>query len=407
VTDFSFSELTATQRQKDLDLAELIASLATLVGGEQAVASAATVIGADGLTPAVPLLQPLALSAGTRRAIGHHEGLLAETRLAAAAASGGTSQELARIQRVRPRTLLTIAALAAAFYFILPQLAQVGSSWHAIQSAHWVWVPVVIAMSVLTYLASAVSLIGGVPGWVPFWPTVLTQAASSFINRVSPANVGGMALNARFLQKSGVDPAAGVAAVGLSALAGAVVHGILLVLFFALASRGLTHAFKLPSASKLLLILAVLAALVGILVATRRGRRFAATRGLKALRSASASLRRVAASPVKLAMLLGGSAAVTLAYIGGLAASVQAFGGGAGFAEIGAVYLAASAIAAASPTPGGLGAIEAALVAGLTGVGLSSGAAVSAVLTYRLATYWLPVAPGWISLGFLQRGDYV
>ncbi|MCW2906674.1 MAG: hypothetical protein JWL68_1463 [Actinomycetia bacterium] len=407
LTDFSFSELTATQRQKDLDLAELIASLATLVGGEEAVASSAAVLGADGLTPAVPLLQPLALSAGTRRALRHHGRLLVETRSAAAAASGGTGQELARIQRVRPRTLLTVAALAAAFYFILPQLAQVGSSWHAIQSAHWVWVPVVIAMSVLTYLASAVSLIGGVPGWVPFWPTVLAQAASSFINRVSPANVGGMALNARFLQKSGVEPAAGVAAVGLSALAGAVVHGILLVLFFGLASRGLTHAFKLPSASKLLLVLAVLAALVGILLATRRGRRFAVTRGLKALRSASASLRRVAASPVKLAMLLGGSAAVTLAYIGGLAASVQAFGGGAGFAEIGAVYMAASAIAAVSPTPGGLGAIEAALVAGLTGIGLSSGAAVSAVLTYRLATYWLPVAPGWISLSFLQRGDYI
>ena len=407
LTDFTFSELAATQRQKDLDVAELIASLATLAGGEAAVASAAAVLGAGGLAAAVPLLQPLALSAGTRRAIAHHEGLLVKTRAAAAAASGRTDQPLARIQRVRPRTLLTITALAGAFYFILPQLAQVGSSWHAMQSAHWVWVPVVIAMSVLTYLASAVSLMGGVPGRVPFWPTVLTQAASSFVNRVSPANVGGMALNARFLQKSGVEPAAGVAAVGLSALAGAVVHGILLVVFFAWASRSLAHAFKLPSASKLLLILAVLAALIGILLATRRGRRFAATRVLKALRSAAVSLRRVAASPVKLALLVGGSAMVTLAYIGGLAASVQAFGGGAGFAAIGAVYLAASAIAAASPTPGGLGAIEAALVAGLTGVGLSSGAAVSAVLTYRLATYWLPVIPGWISLRLLQREDYI
>jgi glycosyltransferase 2 family protein len=50
------------------------------------------------------------------------------------------------------------------------------------------------------------------------------------------------------------------------------------------------------------------------------------------------------------------------------------------------------------------------LLAGLaagTGVGLSSGAAVSAVLTYRLATYWLPVVPGWISLRFLQRRDYL
>jgi undecaprenyl-diphosphatase len=216
-----------------------------------------------------------------------------------------------------------------------------------------------------------------------------------------------MALNARYLQKSGVDPATGVAAVGLSALAGAVVHGILLVVFFMWASRSLAHAFKLPPASKLLLILAVAAALVGIVLATRRGRRFAGTRLLKGLRSAYASLRRVAVSPVKLTLLIGGSALVTLAYIGGLAAAVQAFGGGTGIAEIGAVYMAAAAIAAASPTPGGLGAIEAALVAGLTGVGLSSGAAVSAVLTYRLATYWLPVAPGWIALNLLQRRDYV
>jgi uncharacterized protein (TIRG00374 family) len=407
LTDFSFSDLAATQRPKDLDLAELMASLAILVGADRAVSSATAVIGARGVASAAPLLQPLALSAATRHSIARHEGLLAKTRSAAATGGGRADQQLARIQRVRPRTLVTIAALAGAFYFLLPQLAQVGSSWHAIQSAHWAWLPVVILMSALTYPASAASLMGGVPGRVPFWPTVLTQAASSFVNRVSPANVGGMALNARYLQKSGVDPAAGVAAVGLSALAGAVVHGILLVIFFLWASRSLAHAFKLPPASKLLLILAVVAALVGIVLATRRGRHFAATRLLKGLRSANAGLRRVAASPGKLTLLIGGSALVTLAYIGGLAASVQAFGGGAGIAEIGAVYMAASAIAAASPTPGGLGAIEAALVAGLTGIGLGSGAAVSAVLTYRLATYWLPVAPGWIALTLLQRRDYI
>jgi uncharacterized membrane protein YbhN (UPF0104 family) len=407
LTDFSFSELAATQRQKDLDLAELMASLATLAGGDAAVASAAAVIGGRGLAPAVPLLQPLALSAATRHSIARHEGLLAATRSAAAEASGSGAQQLARLQRVRPRTLLTIAAAAGAFYLILPQLAQVGSSWRAFQSADWAWVPVIIAMSVLTYLASAASLIGGVPGRVPYWPTVLAQWASSFINRISPANVGGMALNARFLQKSGVEPAAGVAAVGVNALVGAIAHVALIVIFFVWAGQALGQAFKLPPASKLLLILAVLAALVGIVLATRQGRRFAATRLLKGARTAAASLRRVAVSPVKLSLLLGGSALVTLAYIGGLAASIQAFGGGLGIAEIGAVYLGAAAIAAASPTPGGLGAIEAALIAGLTGVGLGAGAAVSAVLTYRLATYWLPVAPGWYALRLLQRGDYI
>ncbi len=68
---------------------------------------------------------------------------------------------------------------------------------------------------------------------------------------------------------------------------------------------------------------------------------------------------------------------------------------------------AAAAIAAASPTPGGVGAFEAALAAGLTGIGISSGAAVAAVLVYWLATYWLPVVPGWFSWRLLQRMDYV
>ena len=79
-------------------------------------------IGRDGVAAAVPLLQPLALSAGTRRAIARHEGLLTQTRAAAAAVSGREDQELARIRRVRPRTLLAIAAAAGAFYFLLPQL---------------------------------------------------------------------------------------------------------------------------------------------------------------------------------------------------------------------------------------------------------------------------------------------
>ncbi len=407
LTDFSFSELAATQRQQDLDLAELLASLAILTGADRAVSSAAEVIGAQQLARAVPLLQPLALSAATRHAIAREDGLLAATRSAAAAASGLSEPPLARLQRVRPRTLLAITAAAGAFYFVLPQLADVGSSWHALQSAQWAWLPVIIAFSALTYLASAAALIGAVPGRVPFWPTTLTQAASSFVNRVSPANVGGMALNARFLQKSGVSPGAGVAAVGVNALMGAVAHLILLVIFFTLAGHQLAHAFKLPAASKVLLILAVVAAVAGIVLATRRGRRFARTRLLPGLRSAAASLRAVAVSPVRLTLLVGGSVLITLAYVGGLVASVQAFGGHAGITEIGAVYLGAAVIAAASPTPGGLGAIEAALVAGLTGIGVPPGPAVSAVLTYRLATYWLPVIPGWAAWRLLQRRDYV
>ena len=408
LVDFSFAELAATGRQRAIDVAELLTSLAGRIGPDRAVAAAAAAIGASGVAAAVPLLQPLALSAGTRRAIKGQDELLKRTRAAAIAASGDDAdKDLARLQRVRPRTLLVIAALAGAFYFLLPQIAQVSSSWHALQSANWAWLPAVIALSALTYLASAAALIGSVPGHVPFGPAVLVQGASSFINRVSPANVGGMALNVRFLQKSGTDTPASVAAVGVNSLAGAVMHLVLMVVFFALAGHDLTKAFKLPSGSKILLILAVIIAVIGVILATRPGRRWTRKQLIPGVRSAVGSLRQAAASPVKLGLLVGGSALITLAYVAALAASVQAFGAGPGLVVLGAVYLGAAALAAAAPTPGGLGAIEAALVAGLTGVGMQAGPAVSAVLLYRLATYWLPVLPGWLCWRFLQHREYV
>ena len=330
----------------------------------------------------MPLLQPLALSAATRRAVEGQDGLLTRTRAAAAAASGQEAPDLVRVQRVRPRTLLAIAAAAGAFYFLLPELAKVGSGWHALQSAHWIWLPVVIAFSALTYLASAISLLGSVSVRLPFWPTVLTQGASSFVNRVSPANVGGMALNVRYLQKSGVEPSAGVAAVGVNALAGAMVHAVLLVIFFSWAGRGLGRAFKLPSSSTLLVILAVVAAVIGIVMATRQGRRFAAR---KLLPSAAVIPGQPAAGGAE-----PGQAGVAVRRLGpgdpGLRRRPGGLGRGLrGEAGIGADRRGLPGAPPSSPPPRPPPADWAPSrprpIAGLTGIGISSGPAVSAVLT--------------------------
>jgi glycosyltransferase 2 family protein len=80
LADFSFAELAATSRQRAIDVAELLTSLAGRIGPDRAVAAAAAAIGADGVAAAVPLLQPLALSAGTRRAIKGQDGLLKNPR---------------------------------------------------------------------------------------------------------------------------------------------------------------------------------------------------------------------------------------------------------------------------------------------------------------------------------------
>ncbi len=72
----------------------------------------------------------------------------------------------------------------------------------------------------------------------------------------------------------------------------------------------------------------------------------------------------------------GSSAARTLASGLVLAASLRAFGVDVSLVEVLAVYLGGTAVAAASPTPGNLGAVEVALSAGLTTVGVASAPAV-------------------------------
>lgn len=57
-------------------------------------------------------------------------------------------------------------------------------------------------------------------------------------------------------------------------------------------------------------------------------------------------------------------------------------------------YVVAGVLAMIPITPGGLGFVEAGLVATLGLAGVSGGDAVLAVLAYRLVAYWLPLPFG-------------
>lgn len=403
--DLGAGAAAATQRAQAIDRAELLASLASLVGVERAVAGVACTLDPTDLAAAMPYLQPLALSAATRRTTSRSS--LAELRDSIVQTTATPAVSLERLIRVRPRTVLMIAAFTGAFYVLLPQLANVDDSVGALRSANWGWLGGCLVMSMLTYVTSAVAMRGGVDEHLPFTTTVQVSLASSFVNRVTPANVGGMALNVRYMQKAGVPPAEAITGVGLNVVAGGIVHVMLLAVFFAWAGQSDAAAFSLPGSSKLLVVVAVLLALAGAALATRWGRRMVRAHVLPALQQSWTSITALVRSPGRLFALFGGSIGVTLAYATALACAVAAFDGGIGFAQVGAVYLGASLIAAAAPTPGGLGAMEAALVAGLTGVGVEPSIAVAAVLSYRLITFWLPILPGWLLFHLLDRRDYI
>lgn len=467
LTDLRGGEIAAGELLLRMDVAQLVTTLGLRVGAERAVASAVGVLGPDAVADCLPMLQPIALSRSTRatlrrlsreRAQREREAILEasrQTRLAHAEASSESGSapvlekpdkkavraeqraekraiddaldeareedlltqirhqvllirpqapvEPARLERVRPRTLISFIAGAIGAYFLLTQLTHIEFG-PLVANAQWGWVAAAVLFSALSYFAAAMALLGFVPERVPFLRTVAAQVAGSFVKIVAPAAVGGVALNTRFLQRAGVRPGLAVASVGASQLFGLGCH-ILMLLSFGY----LTGTEKTPSLSPSRTVIAGLltvAVLVLVVTSVPFLRKFLVTRVRSLFAGVIPRMLDVLQRPQKLVTGIGGMLLLTACFVMCLDASIRAFGDQStslSLASVAVVFLAGNALGSAAPTPGGVGAVEASLTLGLIAVGLPKEVAAPAVLLYRLLTLWIPVLPGWLFFNHLSR----
>ncbi len=393
-------DVAASDLQRRLDLAQLIVELALYVGPEKSARVAAETLDGHELGAVLPLLQPVALVRSTRHALRRNRDVLPALRKALTAAVPDEEVAPVRLERIRARTLVTLVASVAAVYLLAGELAQ-ASLGHLIASADWRWALVALALSVLTYAGATLSVSGFVAERLGFFRTLLVQLASSFVTLVTPAAVGGVALNVRYLQRRKIPSPVAVASIAVSQVAALGLHILLLAIFGAIAGTGEGSSIKPPTWSYF--VVGGLVALAGAVLAVPAGRRMVRARLSPTFGQVVPRLLEVAQHPRKLAEGFGGALLLSLAYIACLSACVAAFGGSVPIAKIGVVYLTGSALGSIIPTPGGLGAVEAALTAGLTTAGVPGAVAVSSVLGFRLLTFWLPVPAGWVALNYLER----
>jgi uncharacterized membrane protein YbhN (UPF0104 family)/tRNA A-37 threonylcarbamoyl transferase component Bud32 len=401
VIDFGFSELAASDELLHADVAELVLSSSTTVGARRAVDAAVGSLGEQAVVDAAPWMQPLAVSGATRTALKNNKGLVAEVREEIARFGGDADVELAPIERIRPKTLATLIALGVAFYLLIPQLADV--DFETVSRADLAWVVAAILLTGGKYLGNALAVHGSVPKRLQPAGPFVAELAATFANRVTPAKVGGLAVNGRYLEKAGVRRGIALAAIGLVALVSAVVHLASLIVFAIWTGRRDLAGIEMPSGEAVLVGLAAVLAIVGLVVKLPRARTAWNERVYPAIRESRDGLATVASSPARLLLMFGGTLLAVVAYVGALFASIEAFGGGLAFATVGVVYLAGSAIGGLAPIPGGIGAIEAALIAGLTAFGLDPPVAVPGVLLFRIVSFWLPILPGWLAMVHMER----
>lgn len=386
------------------DVAQLTTSLALVVGAERSVAAAARALGTAELAAALPLVQPLALPADVRDAIGDQKHVLPAVRSRLQAAAGGVPYELADIERINLRQLVGLAGGVVLVYSIL----SFASSWAEISRALGavsLWsLPVLVLLAAVPYVAGAGTFVAVAPLRLPFAEVVRVMVGQSFLNRFTPANAGGMALRVRYLQKRGGDLGTAAAGVALTSVASGIGQVVVLATFAAWAGSSAGGLrFELPRASTAAVGLAVAAVLGGLVWLTPWGRRVVARRLETSVKQVWTTLRSLTREPARFVTLFGTTLVSKVAMIVAFTESSRAVDVSLSFPKLGLLYLTASSLASAAPTPGGVGAVEAALTAALTGAGIPPTDALSAVFLFRLVTYWLPVPFGWWSLRRLQR----
>ena len=385
-----------------IDLAEALCTLAMLSSPERAIAAGRVVLGDAGLARALPALQPVALSTTTRAIVKEDKQLLPTLRTLLTDSIPTTDVEQIEIERIKPRTLVTIAAGTLAGYLLLTQLAQVNII-DLFKTADIRWMLIGLLFSSMTYVSATLNLMGVVPERLNFWKTFKAQWAASFATLVAPPTLGSVAINIRYLARQGLSNALAGASVAVAQVMAFFSHISLLFIAVIVAGTSNDLAFRPPKTAVITFV--VVALLASFLVTIPQVRKFVGSKVNPIVSQVIPRLTSLANQPGKLGAGIAGVIMLNAAYCLCLVASVRAFSPASSVAAISLVYLAGSVVAQAAPTPGGLGAVEAAIAAGLTAAGIDGGIAVSSTLLFRVLTFWIPTIPGWLAFNSLQKSN--
>ena len=410
VRDFRRASASAPAGRLDGDLAAALGAMAVRAGAERTAAAAARVLEADTARAALVHLQRSALDPVTVTALQHQKDLLPRLRAAVAAEAGIEVPKLAEAKRVSWPNLLFAVGSLIGIWLIIGILSDAGDSLDAIKGASWGWVALTFVFAQLPVVAEGWALLGAAIGQIPFGRCVALETSNTFTALVG-GDVAVFALRVRFFQRQGYDSEAAVSAGAIATTASWTVKTLLFLVAIPFAAG----SFHAPSGSggdqaAVWIILAVILA-VGIaatlIALVPRLRRLVSRKIRPHLLNIWANVKTIATEPHKIVYVLAGSTLAQLLVILALGASLHAVGQHASIATLIAVNTLAAILGGAVPVPGGLGVVEAGLIAGLTSAGIPQDQAVAAVLIQRFFAAYLPPVWGWATLAWMRRREYV
>jgi uncharacterized protein (TIRG00374 family) len=337
---------------------------------------------------------------------------LPDVRRRAARAASIDLPTLAEPRRVSWPTLVMMAGTLIGGWAMIGVLIDVSKSFDTVIGADWLWVVVALVLSQLAYVASAVEGIGSVSGPLPFGRAVAIEVGNAF-STLAGGTAAVFATRVRFYQKQGYSASVALSSGAIMTASSWIAITVLFLgaLPFAWGSIHLEITPESGGNSRLvwiILAVVVLAALVmGLALAVPRLRRLASGKLRPKVRDIWGNLTAIAGSPRKLMLLAGGSLAQEVLVAMALSVSLRAFGDHLRLPVLIVIITVAGIIGGISPSPGGMGVVEAGMILGLTAAGIAEADATAAVFIQRLFTSYLPPIWGWATLVWMRKRDYL
>jgi glycosyltransferase 2 family protein len=404
---FGSAEYGATDAQLQSDVAQLLVTTSALYDAKSAVGAAIEAFGKDTILTASRRLTKSAVPKRIRQSVDDPSDVISGARAEVKRQTGADQIKTATITRFTRSQVIQLVLLGALVYVAYPFISTVPTFFSELRTANWWWALLGLTISALTYVGAATASWACTDGTVNFWKLSIAQVANTFAATTTPAGVGGLALSTRILQKAGLTATRATAAVAVQQSVQVISHVLLLILFSAVAGASTNLSHFVPGATVLYLIAGVALGIVGAFLFVPQLRHWLATGLRPKVEEITSELIELVREPKRLALIVLGCTGTTLGAALALWASVEAFGGGATFVTCTVVTMVGGTLASAAPTPGGVGAVEAALIGGLAAFGLPAGVAVPSVLLYRVLTCWLPVFIGWPTMRWLVDNDMV
>jgi len=418
LVDFDRTVTDADELSLGTDVAALLVTMSLASDDARAVDVAVDVLGDVAVVACLPLLQsaslPPRLQASVRKVRDRH--LLKDLAAAAAAVTSVAVPELEELKRFSWGSIVLAAGTAVGGWALIVTLLNASKSASVIAHAQVGWVVVAAVVSALTFVGSAVSVLGTVTDPLPFFPLVMLELSNTFtVLTVSGAVT---ATRVRFFQRQGMDPAVAISSGMLVGTASWVVKGVMLAISIPLAAGTISIQSVIKTAgiksihvntavvlAVLVGVLVIVGLVVFIVVKVPKSRKAFDDKVVPHIHELRDHLKELARRPRKLVELFAGQVVAQLVTALALGAGLAAFHQHLSVAACIVVVTFGGIIGSISPVPGGMGVVEAGMTLCLKACGIPVSDAVAAVFVQRLFTGYLPPVGGWVSMLWMRRKE--